>query len=92
MQRPRPAAATAPDPAGLPARLVRGLYQDYDLHTVGGIRIAVPKGVPCFAAPTLAEIARQISSSQYPDPGPPGSGAPPPLPGPRISGSPGTRG
>ncbi len=81
-----------PPPGDLTARIFRALYAEFDLHFAGGTHIAVPKGTPCFAAPTLAEIARQISSSQHPDPGPPAPGAPPaPLPGPRIPGSPGTR-
>jgi len=65
MQRPA-ATASTPDPAELATRFFRGLYQDYDLHHVGGIHVAVPKGTPCFAGPSLAAVARQIS--QHPGP------------------------
>jgi len=58
MQRPRPAGA---DPGELTARFFRGLYRAYDLHQVEGIHVAVPKGTPCFASPSLGEVARQIS-------------------------------
>jgi len=75
-------------PGDLTARVFRALYQEFDLHTVGGTHVAVPKGAPCFAAPTLSEIARQISGHGHPDPAPPAPGASPgPLPGPRIPGT-----
>jgi len=62
MQRPQPAGtAGTPDPAELTARLFRGLYQAYDLHQVDGIHVVVPKGTPCFAGRSLADLARQIS-------------------------------
>jgi hypothetical protein len=62
MQRPRAAEAGTPDPGQLTVRLFRGLYQAYDLHLVGGIHVVVPRGTPCFAGPSLAGIARQISA------------------------------
>jgi hypothetical protein len=72
---------TAPDPAAEPRddltlRVFRALYQAFDLHTVGGTHIAVPAGTPCFAAPSLSEIARQISAREYsehPEPAVPSS-------------------
>ncbi len=62
MQQPRPAAtAGTPDPAGLTAQFFRGLYQAYDLHLVDGIHVVVPKGTPCFAGHSLADLAQRIS-------------------------------
>ena len=69
MTGPPPAS---PPPAGdLPARLFRALYQGYDLHPAGGAWVAVPKGTPCYAAPTIGEIAGQISVREHPPPEPP---------------------
>jgi hypothetical protein len=48
-------------PRDLAARLFRALYTDYDLHTIGDIHVAVPKGAPCYSGRTLSEIARQVS-------------------------------
>ena len=48
-------------PHDLAARLFRALYDDYDLHTIGDIHVAVPKGSPCYTGRTLSEIARQVS-------------------------------
>jgi len=60
------------DPAAarddLTPRVFRALYDAFDLHTVGGTHIAVPKGTPCFAAASLSEIARQISTREHPGP------------------------
>jgi len=54
--------AGGPVPRGLPGLLFRRLYgSDYDLHTVNGVHVAVPKGTAVFAATTLGEVARQIS-------------------------------
>ncbi len=65
---------TAPDgqppPADLTARLFRALYDQFDLHAIGGAHVAVPKGTPYFAGSTISEVARQISSSQQPVPDP----------------------
>jgi hypothetical protein len=62
MPRPRaiPAPAGTPDPAELAARFFRGLYRAWDLHSVEGIHVAVPKGTAFLAARSLAEVARQI--------------------------------
>ncbi len=74
-----------PPPADLAARVFRALYEGFDLHAIGGTYLAIPKGTPCYAAPTLAEIARQISTRQHPGPAPaeparPGDPAGPPGP------------
>ena len=61
--------AAPSQPAGdLTARLFRALYQEFDLHTVNGTYVVVPKGTPWFAGPSLGEIARQISGHDRPDP------------------------
>ena len=97
MTGPPPAS---PPPAGdLPARLFRALYQGYDLHPAGGAWVAVPKGTACYAAPTIGEIARQISVREHPAPEPPagvpGPGKrderPGPVPAPARGGRPGPR-
>jgi hypothetical protein len=75
-----PAPASPPGPAGddLTARIFRALYHAYDLHSVAGIHVAVPKGSPFFAGPSLGAIARQISGHEHPAP-PPGPVPAPPL-------------
>ena len=50
----------------LTARIFRALYADFDLRTVDGVHVAVPKGVACFTGRSLGEIARQISDHEYP--------------------------
>jgi hypothetical protein len=68
-----PAAAGQPSRDDLTSRIFRALYQDFNLSTINGIHVVVPKGVPCFASPSLGEIARQISEYEYPhDEQPPG--------------------
>ena len=77
MTGPEPAAPVGQPPRDdLTARVFRALYAAFDLHTVGGTHIAVPKGSPCFAAPSLGEIARQISDHEHPDPAALASGTP----------------
>ena len=56
-----PAMTATAEPRDLTARVFRALFTCYDLRTIGGTHIAVPKGTPCFAGPSLAGIARQIS-------------------------------
>jgi hypothetical protein len=76
--------ASPPGPAGhgdLTARLFRALYQAYDLHTVAGVHVAVPKGSPCYAGPSLGAIARQISGQDGPAPP---AAAPAPAPPPHL--------
>ncbi len=51
-------------PPELAARLFTALFTDYDLITVDGATIAVPKdgSIPVFTGTTLSEIALQIAS------------------------------
>jgi hypothetical protein len=60
----RPAAVLEPDSGDLTARVFRALYQAYDLHSVQGIHVVVPRGTPCFADLSLGDIARQISNHE----------------------------
>ncbi len=61
--------AASSQPAGdLTARLFRALYQEFDLHTINGIYVVMPKGTSWFAGPSLGDIARQISGHDYPGP------------------------
>jgi hypothetical protein len=71
------APASQPPPDDLTARVFCALYAGFDLHHVGGTHLAVPKGVPCFAAPSLGEIARQISDHEHHAPSAPSPGTPP---------------
>jgi hypothetical protein len=64
---PVPAPGSPPD---LPARVFRALYADFELRTLGGTHVAVPKGTPWYAAPSLASLARQISAAPPSDPAP----------------------
>jgi hypothetical protein len=50
----------------LTARIFRALYADFDLQTIDGVHVAVPKGVACFTGRSLGEIARLISDHEYP--------------------------
>ena len=61
MTGPTPAMQQAQLPRDLTACVFRALFTCYDLRTIGGTHIAVPKGTPCFAGPSPAGIARQIS-------------------------------
>ena len=71
-----PAGPPAPD--DLTARVFRAPYQGFDLHAVGGTYIAIPAGTPCFARPSLGEVARLISEHEDQDPpSPPASPAGP---------------
>lgn len=70
MTGPAPAAPPGqPRRADLPALVFRALYQGFDLHIIGPVYVAVPKGACCFAGPSLGEIACQISAvpSHRPD-------------------------
>ena len=60
----------------LTPRIFRALYTGFDLRTIGGTHVVVPKGTPWFAGHSLGEIARQISEYEYPD-GEPGGPADP---------------
>jgi hypothetical protein len=75
----------------LTLRLFRAMYPEFDLRTVGGIHVVVPRGTPWFAGRSLGEIARQISEYEHPhtdhppggdtpaDPGSPGATEPCPV-------------
>jgi len=58
--------AAQPGQDKLTPRIFRALYAEFDLHTIGGTHVAVPKGTPWFSGRSLGEIARQISEYQYP--------------------------
>lgn len=60
-----------PPPDDLTARVFRALYPEFDLHALTGTYLAVPVGTPCFAAPAIGEIARQISGREDHAPDPP---------------------
>jgi hypothetical protein len=69
-------------PAAQPGRdkltpgIFRALYAEFDLHTIGGTHVVVPKGTPWFAGHSLGEIARQISEYEYPNGDRPPVGSP----------------
>ena len=51
-------------PSGLAERLFSVLFDDYDLLTIDGTTMAIPKdgSIPVFTGSTLSEIALQIAS------------------------------
>jgi hypothetical protein len=57
-------------PRDLAARLFRALYSDFELRTLGGEHVAIPRGTPWYAGHNLSDVARQISSAlpRGPDP------------------------
>lgn len=65
------APESPPPPADLTARVFRALYPEFDLHPLAGTYLALPKGTPCFTAPAIGEIARQISDRDRPAPAAP---------------------
>jgi hypothetical protein len=62
-----PVPAVPPPPEDLTARVFRALYPEFDLHALAGTGtyLALPKGTPCFTAPAIGEIARQISGREH---------------------------
>ena len=60
-----------PPPDDLTARVFRALYPEFDLHALTGTYLAIPAGTPCFTAPAIGEIARQISDRDCQAPAPP---------------------
>jgi hypothetical protein len=64
----RPAAAGQPGRDDLTERIFHALYQEFDLRTVNGTNIVVPKGTPWFAGTSLGDIARQSSDHDHPGP------------------------
>ena len=69
-----------PPPADLTARVFRALYPEFDLHALAGTYLAVPAGTPCYAAPAISEIARQISDRDRQAPAAPDAMTRPGLP------------
>ena len=63
-----PTATGHPDGDDLTARIFRALYQEFDLRTIDGTYVVVPKGTPWFAGTSLGDIARQISDHDHPGP------------------------
>jgi hypothetical protein len=61
-------------PGNLTAILFRALYSEFDLITIGVLHIVVPKGTPLLVGDSLGDIARQISATSAPAPGPPHRG------------------
>lgn len=70
MTGPAPAPGGPPGRDDLTPRLFRALYREFDLHRIGGAYVVLPKGTPCLSGPSLGAIARQISTSPDPAPGP----------------------
>jgi hypothetical protein len=58
-----------PQPGELPAIVFRALFSEFELRTLGGLHVAVPKGTPWYAGHSLGEVARQISAASAPGPG-----------------------
>ena len=44
--------------------MFQALYWDFDLYTVGGTHVAVPRGTPWFSDASLGSVARQISEHE----------------------------
>ena len=68
--------AAQPGRDELTPRVFRTFYAEFDLHTVGGMHVVVPRGTPWFAGPSLGEIARQISEYEHPHRDQPPGGSP----------------
>ena len=58
--------AAQPGQDDLTLRIFRALYAEFDLRTVGGTHVVVPRGTAWFAGRRLGEIAGQISEYAYP--------------------------
>ena len=63
----RPAAGGQSD-RDLTERIFRALYQEFDLRTINGTYVVVPRCTPWFAGTSLGDIARQISDHDHPGP------------------------
>ncbi len=59
-----PAGERRPARDELTIRVFRAFYREFDLHTVAGTHVAVPKGTPWFCGVSLGSIARQISEHE----------------------------
>lgn len=57
---------TASRPGGdeLTALVFRALYGAYNMHSVEGVHVVVPRGTPFFAGSSLGDVARQISDHE----------------------------
>ena len=63
-----PAAAGHSGRDDLTTRIFRALYQEFDLRTITGTYVVVPKDTLWFAGTSLGDIARQISDHDHPGP------------------------
>ena len=70
----RPVAAGQLGRDDLTERIFRALYQEFDLRTINGTYVVVPKGTLWFAGTSLGDIARQISDHPGPAASPTGPG------------------
>ena len=52
----RPVAAGQPGRDDLTERIFRALYQEFDLRTINGTYVVVPKGTPWFAGTSLGNV------------------------------------
>ncbi len=52
-----PAGERRPARDELTIRVFRAFYREFDLHTVAGTHVAVPKGTPWFCGVSLGSIA-----------------------------------
>ena len=48
----------------LTVRVFRALFGAYDLHSVEGLHVVVPRGTPWFSGPSLGDVARQVSDHE----------------------------
>ena len=58
----RPCAPPGQLPRDLAARLFRALYAGFELHALGGMHVAVPRGTPWYAGRNLSEAAPRSAS------------------------------
>ncbi len=57
-------------PQDMAARFFRALFDDWDLHEIRGVYVAVPKGTPWFAGATLRDVSwLEDSQTRHPDGG-----------------------
>jgi|HubBroStandDraft_4_1064222.scaffolds.fasta_scaffold438631_2 hypothetical protein len=50
-------------PRDLAVRLFRVLHTEFELRTIDGTHVAVPRGTPWYSGRSLTDLARQISST-----------------------------
>jgi len=68
--------ATQPGRDDLTPHIFRAPNAEFDLLTIGGTHVVVPRGTPWFAGRSLGEIARQISEYEHPNGDRPPDGSP----------------